>query len=229
MGGTSENLKKWSSKFRGLRYSLPMPAIIEHPRSRTTPHRPTARRLVADTLVSLPDVDWKLYMELDACGVDSGSRLTYLNGRLDIMTLSNDHEQIKNTLHDLIVFHLNTEDLDYTSQGSATRRIPGTHGKEPDDSFYFGTKPKPLPDMVVEVALTSGGIDKLEFYTAFKIPEVWIWQDNALRVFAFDGEAYRTVRKSRLLPKFNITLAGELARWPSTSQAVKEYRKRTAR
>lgn len=187
------------------------------------------RPLEPDKLVSLGDIEWKLYLELDASAVDSGSRITYFNGSLDIMTLSNDHERIKGGIAHLIAAHCMDEDIDFLTEGSTTRRIFESHGKEPDDSFIFGTEPKPMPDMVVEVALTSGGIDKLQFYTAFKIPEVWIWQGGELNVFSFDGKGYKKAKKSKLLPKFDLVLAGELATWPITSRAVKEYRQRTVR
>ena len=176
-------------------------------------------------LVVWHDIDWKLYLQLDKKLEGSSTRLTYCQGRLDIMTLSNDHERIKNTLHDLIVAHCFDAGIEFTSEGSATRRITGDRGKEPDDSFIFGDKPKARPDLLLEVALTSGGIDKLEFYAPFKIPEIWIWTREGLAVFRLAGAGYRKARKSHLLTGFDVTLAGELATWPTTSKAVKEYRR----
>ena len=35
--------------------------------------------------------------------------------------------------------------------------------KEPDDSYDIGA-PKTVPDIAIEVVITSGGIDTLEFY-----------------------------------------------------------------
>ncbi len=207
-----------------------MTALLKRPPARShSRRRPLRASMEPDQLVTMWGIDWALYLKLDAKLEGSGTRLTYCDGRLDLMTLSNDHERIKNTLSHLISQHCMDEDLAYINEGSATRRLLKSHGKEPDDSFIFGDEPKRIPDMVIEIVLTSGGVDSLEFYAAFKIPEVLIWQNGLLNVFVSDGAKYRKVRKSRLLPKFDMGLAGELAMWPVTSKALKEYRKRTSR
>lgn len=38
----------------------------------------------------------------------------------------------------LIVAHCQDEEIEYSSQGAATLRIPKDRAKEPDDSFVFG-------------------------------------------------------------------------------------------
>ncbi len=183
--------------------------------------------LERDHLIVVPDVSWGHYLDMDAKLQGTNHRLTYYNQRLDIMTLSTDHERIKNTLHDLIVAHCQDEGVDYDSQGSATLRIDYAQGKEPDDSFIFGTETKLRPDMVLEVVLTSAAINKLQFYAPLRIPEVWVWESAGLGVFLLDGARYRRVKRSRLLPRFDITLAGALATSARASQAVREFRKRT--
>ena len=52
-------------------------------------------------------------------------------------------------------------------------------GAEPDKSWCIGQE-KEFPDLVLEIALTSGGINKLEIYRRFKVPEVWFWRRNKL-------------------------------------------------
>jgi Uma2 family endonuclease len=89
----------------------------------------------------------------------------------------------------------------------------------------FGELKKTRPDMVLEVVISSGAIDKLEFYAPFRIPEVWVWESAGLNVFVLDGGRYRKAKKSKLLPKFDVSLAGSLATCQSTSQAVREFRK----
>ncbi|MFN0078372.1 MAG: Uma2 family endonuclease [Prosthecobacter sp.] len=200
-----------------------MPAVLDPPRRK----RPAALPPLAaphDHLTVVWDTTWPFYLQLDAKLEGSSSRVSYLKGRLDLMTLSIDHERIKNTLHDLIVSHCQDEEVEYASQGAATLRIPRDRGKEPDDSFVFGELKKTRPDMVLEVVITSGAIDNLEFYAPFRIPEVWVWESSGLNVFILDGGRYRKAKKSKLLPKFNVALAGSLATCQSTSQAVREFR-----
>ena len=62
---------------------------------------------------------------------------------------------------------------------------------------------------MLEVALTSGGIRKLELYRRFGVPEVWFWRQGKLEVHALlaDGSAYERVQSgSRLLPGLDTAL-----------------------
>jgi Uma2 family endonuclease len=201
-----------------------MPAVLDSPRRKRSAALPP---LAAphDHLTVVWDTTWPFYLQLDAKLEGSSSRVSYLKGRLDIMTLSIDHERIKGNLSHLIATHCLDEDVEFATQGSATLRIRRDRGKEPDDSFVFGELKKTRPDMVLEVVISSGAIDKLEFYAPFRIPEVWVWESAGLNVFVLDGGRYRKAKKSKLLPKFDVSLAGSLATCQSTSQAVREFRK----
>ncbi|MGV3660062.1 MAG: Uma2 family endonuclease [Prosthecobacter sp.] len=178
-----------------------------------------------DQLTTVWDTSWATYLNIDSSVEGTRTRASFLKGRLDLMTLSIDHERIKGSLAHLIAAHCLDEEIEFATQGAATLRIPKDRAKEPDDSFVFGDLKKTRPDMVLEVVLTSGAMDKLEFYAPFRIPEVWIWESSGLQVHVLDGGRYKKVKKSRLLPKFDISLAGSLATCQSTSQAVRDFRK----
>ena len=169
-----------------------------------------------DHLLVINDASWGMYLDLDSKFEDTNTRVSYFNRRIDIMTLSTDHERIKGNLSHLIAAHCFDEGIEFVLQGAATLRLEFAQGNEPDDSFIFGTEAKSRPDMVFEVVLTSGAIDKLAFYAPLRIPEVWVW----------DGARYRRGEKSRLLPKSDIALAGKLATAARTSQAVREFRQK---
>ena len=213
-----------------------MPALVERSVRKKMARPATARRSAVlsppipqferDHLLVINDASWGMYLDLDSKFEDTNTRVSYFNRRIDIITLATDHERIKNNLHDFIVAHCQDEDIDYASEGSATLRLDFSQGKEPDDSFVFGTEPKSRPDMVLEVVLTSGAIDKLAFYAPLRIPEVWVWDGAGLAVHVLDGSRYRRAKKSRLLPKFDIALAGKLATAARTSQAVREFRQK---
>jgi Uma2 family endonuclease len=178
-----------------------------------------------DQISVIWDATWRMYVQIDARVTGTRTRASFLRGCLELMTLSIDHERIKGNLSHIIAAHCMDEDIEFATQGAATLRIPSDRGKEPDDSFIFGSLKKDRPDMVLEVVLTSGAIDKLEFYAPFRIPEVWVWESSGLNLFVLDGGRYKKAKKSRLLPKFNVALAGSLATCQSTSQAVREFRK----
>jgi len=43
---------------------------------------------------------------------------------------------------------------------------------------------KDLPDIAIEVVLTSGGIEKLPVYAGLGVREVWFWEDDAFHLHA---------------------------------------------
>jgi Uma2 family endonuclease len=98
-------------------------------------------------------------------------------------------------------------------------------GAEPDESWCVGEE-KEFPDFVLEIALTSGGINKLELYRRFQVPEVWIWQGGGLKIFSLrhDNSSYEPVVKSHLLPKLDVTLLERCVRNHSWQQARREFR-----
>ena len=79
-------------------------------------------------------------------------------------------------------------------------------GAEPDESWCIGQE-KEFPDLVLEIALTTGGVNKLEIYQRFKVSEVWFWRGNRLEIFTLStAGSYELSAKSRLLPDLNLSL-----------------------
>lgn len=153
----------WQRLTSGL--TSPMPAVLDlPPPKRLGQRRGSAARpvpavpapLEPDHLIILSDSSWGQYLDLDSKVEGSSTRLTYFHRRIDILTLSADHERIKGNLSHMIAAHCFDEEIEFVSHGAATRRIPFELGKEPDDSFIFGTEKKTMPDMVLEVVLTQG-------------------------------------------------------------------------
>lgn len=99
-------------------------------------------------------------------------------------------------------------------------------GGEPDDSFSFGEEMKPQPDLFIELALSSGGIDKLEFWSEIRAREVWVWQNSRLHAYALVDGGYEVVTESRVLPGIPFKLVEELADLKPHSRAVREFQKR---
>jgi Uma2 family endonuclease len=192
-----------------------------------------------DRLVS-SGISWHSYLELDeVLGHERpGPRLYYLDGELEIMTASLLHEKLKEWIGVLVedyVFEVGRETFPH---GQATMRIFKEAGAEPDKSWCFD-RDKEWPDLVLEIALTSGGIPKLEIYRRFGAPEVWLWSRSGLEIWTlrrnragYDGPA----QKSRLLPDFDVptlTRCLEMASWSRARrmfrEAVVRQTKRTRR
>ncbi|MFM7441450.1 MAG: Uma2 family endonuclease, partial [Snowella sp.] len=94
----------------------------------------------------------------------SGLRMTYLDGVIELMTLGEYHESIKTLIGFLIEYYLFTQGIEFFPVGSATRESKEKSVSfEPDESYYLGEK-KEHPDLAIEVNITSGSPQKLEKY-----------------------------------------------------------------
>lgn len=173
-------------------------------------------------------LSWQRYLDLDKkLGDDRpGPRFYYLDGDLEIMTTSREHERIKKWIGDLLAIYFEHFGTEIMPCGQATMRLTLKEaGAEPDESWCVGEE-KEFPDFVVEIALTSGGINKLELYRRFQVPEVWIWQRGGLKIFSLrqDNSSYEPVVKSHLLPELDVALLERCVRNHSWQQARREFR-----
>ena len=85
---------------------------------------------------------------------------------------------------------------------------------------------KEFPDLVLEIALTSGGVNKLEIYRRFGVPEVWFWRRNTLEIFALrdDGSGYERISRSRLLLQLDVALLERCLKISSWREARRVFR-----
>lgn len=152
-----------------------------------------------------------------------GMRATYLDGRIEIMTLSLEHEMRKRNLSCCLDAWLFEQDIDFYCHGSATLEAKVREaGKEPDESYCFHEQ-KEFPDLVIEIAITRGGIDTLELYRRWSIPEVWIWHRSQLHVFHLTEGDYISADRSRWFPDLNLALLAECTRLDSAKEARKHF------
>ncbi len=170
---------------------------------------------------------WDRYLAVDKKWGDdrSGPRLYYLDGELEIMTTSNEHERIRKWLGDFIGDYLFAQGIEITTRGQATiRDALKEAGAEPDESWCLGEE-KQFPDLVLEIALTSGGVNKLEIYRRFKVPEVWFWRGNKLELFGLGSSGdYERLRASRLLPVLDLSLLERCVALASWQEARRAFR-----
>lgn len=170
-------------------------------------------------------VTWQDYLALENEREKRGGfRVAYLNGTVEIMFPSFEHEIRKSNVSRLLEAYFDHLDVNYTVHGSTTLRSEIKEaGKEPDESYAFGDERKSRPDLAIEVAITSGGIDTLEIYRRHAVPEVWVWQKGELLVFVLDGEHYTQAARSRWFESLDIALLVECAQIENTSRARKRF------
>jgi Uma2 family endonuclease len=172
-------------------------------------------------------ISWNRYLAFDKkLGDDRpGPRLYYLDGELELMTTSNEHERVKEWIGGFMDLYFDQTQIEIMPRGQATMRLALKQaGAEPDKSWCIGEE-KEFPDLVLEIALTSGGINKLEIYRRFNVPEVWFWRRNKLDIFALGNSGtYEPSPKSRLLPGLDISLLEACVAIRSWQQARQAFR-----
>lgn len=160
-----------------------------------------------DQLLVIGGVNWQQYLDMDtALGSVPGLRFTYCQGLLEIMTLSPRHEQEKSILARLLETYALVKNIDLHGYGSATQRNESTQvGLEPDESYCVGAL-RAIPNLAIEVVVTSGGINKLAVYQGLGLEEVWFWQDQKLSVYLLQDGEYRLSNQSSLFPDLDLTI-----------------------
>ena len=179
-------------------------------------------------------LSWERYLALDkALGDDrSGPLFCYLDGALEITTTSGERERVKRWIGGFVDLYLDEAGVNWTTRGQATMRLAlESAGAEPDESWCIGEE-KEFPDLVFEVALSSGGLSKLELYRRFAVPEVWFWRKGSLEVHALlpDGSGYERLGVgSRLLPALDLLLLERCVKMTNVRAARQAFRAGLAR
>jgi Uma2 family endonuclease len=178
---------------------------------------------IKDNHLILTGISWFQFAAIEATFADiEGVRFAYLDGILEIMTLSQEHEDTKSTIGLLLEAYLRESEIRFYKRGSATLGNKQLNGrKEPDESYNLITK-KAVPDLVIEVILTSGSIDLLQLYQRIGIPEVWLWEDGILGIYHLN-QNYQKVERSKLFPDLNMDIMSKYIIYHDQYDAVTEF------
>jgi Uma2 family endonuclease len=169
---------------------------------------PPEQRIVLD------NIPWDVYERLLAAHRDrSVPRFTYDRGRLEIMSPSAEHEELKHMVALFVEVIAEEMGLNVRGFGSTTfRREDLQRGFEPDECFYVQStvrirgKPEldltldPLPDVVIEIDLTSPSLAKFPIFAQLGVPEVWRYDSKRWQIFCLTGEEYSPQTQSTALP-----------------------------
>jgi len=187
---------------------------------------PTAPASDYDQCVLLHDVTWAEYeARASARGESAVPRLTYDRGTLEIMSPSKNHEHIKKTLARLLEQWALETNKTLEGYGSWTLKDATVErGLEPDECYVLGERDAERPDLAIEVVWTSRLLDKLAVYAALQIPEVWVWEKDALAVHVLREGQYERAARSALLPDVDLPLLARLASYESATRAIAELR-----
>jgi Uma2 family endonuclease len=184
---------------------------------------PPKSAIIQDSQLSLPGVTWSQFELVESSFSDIGGvKFVYFDGVLEIMAPSPDHEDYKSTIGLLLEAYMRKVGIRFYTRGSATLGNKALGGrKEPDESYNFGVK-KPIPDLVIEVIITSGSIDLLQLYQRLEVPEVWLWQDGSLKTYHLD-RTYEEIDRSYFLPDLDLAVLAKYINYHDQYDAVIEF------
>lgn len=180
----------------------------------------------ADSIVVLHDVSWDDYERLlELRGDHSAPRISYLEGEVEIMSPSRDHEVIKSYIGRLLEDWCIDRGMDVTPVGSWTiKKEAKRRGAEPDECYIFGTEERERPHLAIEVEWTHGGIDKLDIYEKLGVEEVWFWRKGIIEVHVLSAGKLVPAERSRLLPGLDLELLASMLDRDTLTQAVRDFR-----
>ncbi|MBO1350151.1 MAG: Uma2 family endonuclease [Hormoscilla sp. GUM202] len=177
-----------------------------------------------ESIITLGDITWDRFQAIKASFQGLlAVRLFYLAGVLEIISSpSRKHERIKSTLGLLLEAYMKEKGIRFYLCGRFPIEKTGYAYGAPDDSYCISSD-KDVPDIVIEVIMTSGAIDKLELYKQIEVPEVWLCQSNQLRIFNLRKEEYHEVPRSRFFPDLDLALLLRYIDYPDQYDAVQEF------
>ena len=142
------------------------------------------------------ETDWKGYLRILRAVGDRHLRVTFDRGRLEIMSPSEEHEQIKTFMAIFLETVLAESNIDFRPGGSMTfKRRDLRRGLEPDECYWvthwravlgrghYDPRRDPPPDLALEVEVTRSMLDRIGIYEVLGVPEIWRWTSDDRLVF----------------------------------------------
>lgn len=162
------------------------------------------------------DVNWQQFESILAeLGERRASRLSYSNGRLEIMVPLPEHEKAKEIIGDMVKILLEAREIAFESLGSTTLKNERmSQAVEPDTCFYIQNQAAvigknrldmsvdPPPDLAIEIDLTSR--TQLDNYQILGVPELWRYARRGLQINVLQAEQYIESDVSPTFPNIPI-------------------------
>ncbi|MEA5469385.1 Uma2 family endonuclease [Spirulina sp. 06S082] len=175
--------------------------------------------------ILIAELTWREFKAVEQLIDRPGVRLSFLDGVLEIHKMpSKRHETIKERIGALLEIYLESLGLDFTPTGSMTLESESGQVKREGDKSYELGPDREQPDLVIEVVVTSGGIDKLEAYKRLNIPEVWFWIGDRLLLYSLQNEGYEAISQSQLLPHLDVNLFQSCIAMENHRRSLRQFR-----
>jgi len=140
-------------------------------------------------------------------------RVSYDQGKLEIMSPLPEHEEYGRFIDDLVRAFAQTHKIKVQKYGAATWKLQRLdRGVEPDCCYYvanahrvigkrkFDLEIDPPPDIVVEIDITNESLSKFSIYAALSVPEIWRYDSKRIQFYELVKDKYREISESRFFP-----------------------------
>ncbi len=172
-------------------------------------------KLAPGSLISIDHISWSDFENvLEELGEKRQVRLTYYQGKLEIMSPLAIHERPHRIIADIVKKILEHQERDWEDFGSTTFKRRELAGVEPDTCLYIDNAAQvrgcvnmdldiyPPPDLAIESDVTSK--TTLDVYAVIGVPEVWIYSRESLTIYLYRNSAYQESSTSNIFPNLNI-------------------------
>jgi Uma2 family endonuclease len=176
-------------------------------------------------------VTWKEYVLLRDLLDGPALKMTYLEGALELMSPSSNHELWKTNIARFVEFFAYLRGIDLRGYGSTTfKQEAKDRGAEPDECYLVGHKLVDYPEIAIEVIHTAPLLNKLDVYSAMGIEEVWVYEKGAFRIWRLSPDGrYEPHGASRLLPDLDFTMLARFVPREDTLQALRDMEQEVKR
>jgi len=181
-----------------------------------TDYREAVDHLPEGTTLVAQDVSWDDYERiLEELADRPAVRVTYDQGRLEIMSPPPEREKYKRLIEKIIDALADDLDLNVEALGSATwRKKEDAKGAEADTCYYIANANRiigkreidlsvdPPPDLVVEIDATNESLSKFPIYSTLRFREIWRYdvRHNKVQMYELRGNKYTEISASRSFP-----------------------------
>ena len=150
-------------------------------------------------------------------------QLIYCEGTLEIMGVSKAHEMYTSLLNSLLSIYFELNNIEFFPSGAYSQIIPQVTEFQADLSYCFEID-KDVPDLCIEIVITSGSPSKLRKYQLRGVPEVWFWEDGTIAIYCLENDQYQQVNQSQVLPNLDLALLCRCLLFSSPLEALREFR-----
>jgi Uma2 family endonuclease len=149
-------------------------------------------------------------------------RLFYCDGVLEIVGTGRLHEAIRCLMGLLMGQYFLQRRIVFFPSGTYSQIVQEQVEYQADLSYCFGTI-KDVPDLCIEIVITSGSPIKLQKYRLMGVPEVWFWEDGTLELYHLREEGYDRIASSEILPELDLSLLKRCILFASPLDALEEF------